>query len=229
MKNSVVQMASGRSFGLPIYDPLVGEHIASPSSVVGALLGEINDSKIYEPLFKGKKDLTFLDLGANMGLVSIYAADSCKRIVAVEPDPKTFKVLQAATLKLPQIECVCAAVSPLDGPVTFYQNDVNTTASSTVNTFGNMIKVDGLTLSSILRIYQLERVDVCKADIEGGEEQCLTFDELKHAQDVIKSWHIELHPCPNSTWIYKRDVLMGRLTMLGYKVSLRGMTLLAYQ
>ncbi len=210
----------------PMFDPVVAAHFANPASLTGALLHQINEEKIYESIFAGRKDLTFLDIGANIGLVSLYAAEHCKRIVAVEPAPDTFKVLQAMTVKYPQIELVNAALSDEDGPTEFHVNDLNSTASSTVNTYGTLHNVPGLRLSSILSIYQLESVDVCKCDCEGAERN-LTFEQLEIAAPVVQEWLIETHNCPASTYNQKMGELVTHFSRLGYKVHAEAMTVKA--
>jgi predicted RNA methylase len=61
-------------------------------------------SGIYDHLFEGKSDLVFLDIGANIGLVSIYAVPYCKRIVAVEPCKETYDRLKDNTRIYPMID-----------------------------------------------------------------------------------------------------------------------------
>lgn len=221
-------MANGGTVEIPMFDPVVAKRYGADSSYTGTLMAEIFSKEIYAPLFKGRKDLTFIDIGANIGLVSLYASDACQRIVALEPDPDTFTVLKAMTLKHPNIEPVCAALAPVDGQVEFYQNDQNTTASSTVNTFGKQIHVSGLTLASILSINQLEHVDVCKCDAEGAEGESLSFEQLKIASPVIDSWWIELHNCPRTTWGQKLGAIVNHLSALGYAHQrIEGMALIA--
>lgn len=225
--NPQIIMASGSTFEVPMFDPVVANHFNNAASYTEPLLQQINEEKIYASLFEGKKDLTFLDIGANIGLVSIYAADNCKRIVAVEPAPETFTVLRSMILKFPQIEAVNAALNYEDGPTQFYVNDQNTTASSTVNTFGALYNVPGLTLSSILSIYQLESVDVCKIDCEGAEGEALTYEQLETAAPVIQQYMIECHNCPVSSYSDKMGTLVSHLSRLGYAVHAEGMTVRA--
>lgn len=213
---ATVTSANGTSFGIPMFDPVVSARFKDPSSYAPTLMEEVFVKEIYAPLFKGRKDLTFLDIGANIGLVSLYAYDACRRIVALEPDPDTFTVLKSMTLKHPNIEPVCAALAPVDGQVDFYRNHLNTTASSTVNTFGTQTKCTGLTLISILGIHQLEHVDVCKCDAEGAEGESLTIEQLRAAAPVIDTWMIELHNCPLSTWGQKLGRLVNDFSELGY-------------
>lgn len=210
-----------------MFDPLVAAHFNNPASLTDTLIHQITVDKIYDKLFLGKKDLVFLDIGANIGLVSLYAYDSCSRIVCVEPDPQTFQVLRATTVGYPKIECVNAALTPQDGKHEFFCNWENTTASSTVNTFGRRCEVDGLSLGSVLRVHQLEHIDVVKLDCEGAEGESLTFEELRDAKPIIKSYMAELHNCPRSTWQQKLGCLVSRLSDLGYTMDVSGMTIYA--
>lgn len=222
--------ATGRKIELPMFDPVVSAHVNNPNSCTGTLFNEINEQQLYAPLFQNKKDLTFLDIGANIGLVSLYAVDSCSRIVAVEPARETFDVLKAVTLKFPNIEPVNAALAPKDEDCEFFENDINSTASSTVNTYGALTSVAGLKLTSILRIYQLEHVDVAKIDAEGAEGGSLTFDELEAVSPIIKSLYIETHNCPKTTWETKLAALARDLMLLGYRdMKIKGMTIWASQ
>lgn len=230
MKIPVIWAANSTDIEIPTFDPVVAKRLDEASSYTDTLLEEIFDKQIYVPLFRGRKDLVFLDIGANIGLVSLYASDACKRIVALEPDPDTFTVLKSMTLKLSNIEPVCAALAPVDGQVDFYQNHENTTASSSVNTFGRQIHVSGLTLASILSIYQLEHVDVCKADCEGGEGESLTFEQLKSAEPVVDQYWLETHNCPKSTWQTKLGRISSDLRLLGYHhQEVEGMRLRAWK
>lgn len=228
MTTPTITLASGRVIELPMFDPFVAAHFSNASSYTETLLHQINVERIYAPLFEEKRDLTFLDIGANAGLVSIYASDSCRRIVAVEPAPETYRVLQSLTGGFPKIETVRAALAPVDGPVEFYTNDLNSTASSTVNTYGTKTTVPGMKLSSILRVHQLEKVDVCKVDAEGSEGESLTFAELENAAPIVETWFCETHNCPKTTWMHKLGTLVAYLSQLGYhKQQISGMTLIA--
>lgn len=221
-----MMMANGSPFELPTFDPVVHRHLLGSSSFVSVLMEEIDTRRIYARLFEGRKNLTFLDIGANVGLVSIYAYDACRRIVAVEPDPQTFVVLKAMVCNLPKIEPFECALTPQDGQVDFFQNDINCTASSTVNTFGRKLTVRGCSLASILSINQLEHVDVCKVDCEGGEGDSLTLPQIQAAKSIVAAWWIETHPCPKSTYTQKLVNLVRSFSAAGYrKAEIDGMKL----
>ena len=48
----------------------------SDQTYIDTLKDQINGG-MYDHLFKGRSNLTFLDIGANIGLVSIYAVPYC--------------------------------------------------------------------------------------------------------------------------------------------------------
>lgn len=114
-------------------------------------------------------------------------------------------------------QAFCPDCHVVNGTVDFYQNDINTTASSTVNTYGTKTTVQGMTLTSILSIHQLESVDVCKIDAEGAEGESLTFEQLEPAASIIKSYYIETHNCPKDTWQEKMGRIVRDLARLGYR------------
>lgn len=183
-------------------------------------------SGMYAPLLEGKSDLTFLDIGANIGLVSLYAVPYCKRIVAVEPAPDTYHALVNNTKNYPMIECLPAALAPKNEPVDFFVNDLNFTASSTVNTYGFKIQVAGTTLAKILTEFHLDHVDVCKVDAEGAEGESLDYYAIDNAKNIIDTYFIETHNCPKTTWEHKLGTLVGNFARCGYsKMKIDGMSL----
>jgi len=185
-------------------------------------------SGMYDKLFGNRRDLVFLDIGANIGIVSIYAVPYCKRIVAVEPAPATFDTLEHNTKDYSIIECVQKALAPEDAFAPFFVNDINFTASSTVNTYGKQIMVEGAKLSTILISNQLSHVDICKCDAEGGEGEALTYDQLHQAKDIIDCWFIEFHNCPKSSWEHKLGTTVANLARCGYtKMEIDGMSVTA--
>lgn len=169
-----------------------------------------------------------LDIGANTGEVSKYLAPACKRVIAVEPAPETFTMLVENTEHDVKIEYQNLALAPVDGFVPFYVNDINFTASSTVNTYGKQIMVEGVKLSTLLHRLKLTHVDVAKIDCEGAEGESLDYYQIHNAKDIIKTYYIETHNCPKTTWEHKLGTLVGNLARCGYlKMKIDGMAITA--
>lgn len=218
----------GSRFDIPLFDHIVAEHFNNPATLTDHLVDQMGDDSVYAKMFKGKKDLVFLDIGANIGLISLYAAPACKRIVALEPAPDTFPVLRAMTLSSDNIEAVQIALAPIDGDIEFHLNDINPTASSTVNTYGKLTVVRGSRLNTILFDAHFDHVDVCKIDAEGAEGESLPLFQIQYCKDIIQSYYIEFHNCPKSSWEVKMGNTMKNLQQNGYhKFTVDGMTLYA--
>lgn len=229
MKPRTVQLCGlPKAFDVPLWDPVIAAHFESKYGYADEVLRQINDERLYERFFAGRRNLVFLDLGANIGLVSIHALQSCQRIVAVEPSPDTFAVLRAMTHAMPKIEAIQAAIAPRDGECEFFVNDINSTANSTVNNAGVKTSVRGVTLNNLLKEAQLTHVDFCKVDIEGGEGESLNMAELGPASAIVDSWFIETHNCPKTTWEHKLGEIVGNLARVGYwHMEINGMGIYA--
>jgi FkbM family methyltransferase len=119
---------------------------------------------------------TIVDLGSNIGGSVLYFA--CRypaaRIYGVEPDPATFRKLQANVVALENVEVLPLAVGDRDGDAEFFPNP-HTWASSLKSTFatGPGITVQVRTLDTLLDEIGLDQVDLVKLDIEGSEHDVL--------------------------------------------------------
>jgi FkbM family methyltransferase len=205
-----------------VYIETIKQQIAS------GMYDHLFQKEIRPGVYEKRAGLTFLDIGANIGLVSIYAVPYCKRIVAVEPSPETFDKLQKNTKDYVIISCDQRALAPEDKIVEFYVNDLNFTASSTVNTYGEKTTVMGSTLSSLLDRNYLTHVDVCKIDCEGGEGESLSLLQLDLAREIIDQYFIEFHNCPKTSWEHKLGTTVSNLLRCGYhKIDVKGMALTA--
>jgi FkbM family methyltransferase len=147
---------------------------------------------------------TLFDLGADIGTVSSLVAVNCKNlknVVAFEPNPKSFAVLNANLGNLSQpVRCVESAVSNFDGFATFHAD------TDRLNDHEGYIDNSGKgdTVVTSLDIWQvrqkvqddfvLEKTLALKIDVEGQEIQL-----LDGAKGLIKNAHkviilIEVHP-----------------------------------
>lgn len=124
--------------------------------------------RYYEPivmlalktLLKGKK--TFLDIGANIGYFSMFAAseDSEMQIISFEPDPTNFSIL-SENVRLNGIEkirCEKLALSNKAGTMIFYVGKSNmqgTLAKRVGETYIDEIPVNVVPLDEYLTRYEL--------------------------------------------------------------------------
>jgi FkbM family methyltransferase len=138
---------------------------------------------------------TVLDIGANIGVFSIYAAKlGASKIYAFEPNKEAFKVL-CKNIKANNFE---GKIIPFNLAVTKHGNPVkipikssttNKIASLTDHTREDLYEmVDSITLEEIIKTNRIEHVDLLKMDCEGAEYEivssltndiCMKIDEIR--------------------------------------------------
>ncbi len=132
-----------------------------------------------------------LDLGANIGLTSLWLARRypVTRIIAVEPDPANAALVREnLSANGINAEVVEAAVGPKDGIAGF--------AFSSASNLGHVSSegspVTMVSVESLMERFQLTRLDLVKVDIEGGEQELFLGpgDWLERVQSMI----VEFHP-----------------------------------
>lgn len=179
---------------------------------VPEILEEIYTHKVYDPFLKGKKDLTIVDLGANIGLWSQYAYPSAKTIYSVEPSTEHYECLvtMAVTNDYKNLAPIQKAIANENGKAKFYHN-ANTTMYSLNSAVdqGEYEEVETITLDKFFEENKLEHVDFMKIDIEGAEAEVLGgdgFDKVKDKIDVIMGeYHQWTNINPNQFASYLSD------------------------
>lgn len=120
--------------------------------------------EVYENILKFNNNETYFDLGAYRGdTVEEFLKNvgSYRKIVAVEPDKKTYSKLCLATQEINDIININACVSDVDGPITF---DMQGSRGSTIGKGSNVI--NSVTIDTLSK---QEIPTYIKMDIEGAE------------------------------------------------------------
>jgi len=139
---------------------------------------------------------TVIDLGANIGVVSILLSLLLKsenlRIYSIEPHPSVFECLQK-NIELYELQNTIHSFRLCIGSGYRYLMDRtirrNSGASRVSETDGN-IPVQAMTLDSFFDLNQILNVDIIKIDIEGSEYR--VFSEFQ-MWDRLRYYHCEIH------------------------------------
>jgi FkbM family methyltransferase len=132
-----------------------------------------NVYRIHQYHFSGDK--VFVDIGANIGSVSIFV-DSFNKILedkikvyAVEPEPNNIDLLNYNILNNPteNITIINNAVWHEEGTVTVSNKGGN--SSIVYKTDSDFSHIEAITIEHLLNKYNIKEVDVMKIDIEGAE------------------------------------------------------------
>jgi FkbM family methyltransferase len=156
-------------------------------------LREVMMAETYRPPIDLGKVETIIDLGANIGLTSVYLANRYRplRVIAVEPSYDNAQLVRA-NLAANGIEAdvVEAAVGPYDGKAHFsLARDSNL---GRVDADGDGQEVRMMTMASLLELLPKDAtVDLLKLDIEGGEEELLRGDRawLERVRCIMAEFH----------------------------------------
>jgi FkbM family methyltransferase len=150
------------------------------------VFNEIWDEKIYENDFTIKEGMIVLDIGANQGFFSLYAASKGAHVISVEPEKRNYKILTQNIRNnnlQDKIRPFQYAVTGHNGWTLLFARDFDEFAASAMVTTskeflsniskGNdppeIQKVRGITLDKLLSEAETAEIDLLKIDCEGAE------------------------------------------------------------
>ncbi|WP_449398231.1 FkbM family methyltransferase [Chryseobacterium wanjuense] len=160
--------------------------------------------------FLQDKPKVIVDLGAHIGLTSIYLSLKYPdaKIIAVEASPENFLLLKENTSSFKNIECVNAAIYFEDGTVNFGGEELS--YNQKISDSG--IEIKAISVESLMKEYKLNQINLLKIDIEGGEVELLRKNNswLEKVENII----IEIHQD------YTQEHLNKDLVPFGFTIKL---------
>lgn len=155
-------------------------------------LEEIFKEQVYK--FNSAQPTPFIiDAGANIGLSVAYFKQlyPAARIVAFEPDPGIFAILQknAATLAYTNLDLRNAAVWVADTTLEFFAE--GSLAGSTEINFKKQAEKHLVKAERLKKWLEHDRVDFLKIDVEGAENT--VFFDLQSALPNVENLFLEYH------------------------------------
>ncbi|MDG6908066.1 MAG: FkbM family methyltransferase [Nitrososphaerota archaeon] len=142
---------------------------------------------VYDSLHISPDDIV-LDIGANVGIFSVYAARSACKVIAVEPDKNNFGLLiqNVRVNKLRNVCPVCCALSDFNGTGFLSGKNTNIHLVTSQNRSPVVVK----TVDRLLEELKVPFVDVVKVDAEGEESKILGNSAfLKHTREIVIETH----------------------------------------
>lgn len=177
---------------------------------------------------------TVLDLGAHIGSFSILAARAGARVLAFEPEPSNFSLLEENVRPYPAVEAVPLAVAGASGTrMMRRQVRCSTSGWSFLESRGDSQRADCISLSEILEHWRLAHVDLLKLNVEGAEYKIMRASPiavLRKARRIFLEFH-DYHGQDSSEIARKlegagyrvmtRPEMLYRLTGIGYIDAIR--------
>ena len=156
-----------------------------------------------------------VDVGANVGVFSLFAARFARVVYALEPSSSNYSRLVANTSRVQRIvplQCACAASDGsryLDVNASPVEFSLMTTSSAATQE-----SVEVISLATLFDLYKIESCDYLKLDCEGAEFEILLEADpriLKRVQRIVMEYHDHL-----STQ-YSHVDLLEKLKFLGFQ------------
>lgn len=146
-----------------------------------------------------KHPAVIIDVGAHHGAYAIVLGKILQKmgvggkIIAVEPNPHSFSVLEK-NVRLNGLEdtvyCERVAVSDQAGTMNISINDVQSRISNQATS--GSVPADVVTLSMLMEKYKIDHVDVLQIDVEGAE--LLVLKGFPWETKKVGKIYCELHP-----------------------------------
>jgi len=187
---------------------------------IAHILREIYLDRVYSFL-DGKKDLTIVDVGANLGLTAVYFSRFAKQIYALEPSSEHFANLVKSLEYngITNVKTINKAIFTESGKFPFGGPPQNKTMRSLhMATWENgkpIETVDVITLPQLFEEEKIDHVDLLKVDIEGNEIELFNSRSFSDVASKIDMILTEQH-----SWSGRNhNQLIEALKENGYEVS----------
>ena len=165
-----------------------------------------------------------VDIGANVGVYSVYAALRTRnRVFAVEPDPENARYLKRNLVanNCGHAEILECAVAHTDGELQLFAGESGAThqlrTSSGTPDSEEFIGVPAMTMPTLMEEHRIDRIDLLKMDCEGAEGLILPSTPssyLRRIQRVAMEFHDGSSP-------YDHRELRSLLDGCGFTTRLR--------
>lgn len=147
---------------------------------------------------------TILDIGANVGYASIYFAHAFPNacIIALEPERSNFQLLVRNTMNHPNIVCMQAAIWSHETELALQNPNAANWAFQYEQAHTNNPEdvVRSKTLPGLMAQFNMNRINILKVDIEGGERDL--FAAGAPWLSLVDCLQIEIHTRAAKTTIF---------------------------
>jgi len=199
------------------------EHHNTPHSKTTAILEQFENG--FYSFLDDNEEVVLVDLGANIGLFSLYMSSICSEVYAVEPTPSHIEIMKdlVENLGVKNIFPHQVAIHTKNGEEEFQLNSSN----STMNSFlrhgidpggTDSVLVPTTTLADFIKNNVKKRVNFVKMDIEGFENVIVHDPSFEDALKEIDAIYVEVHDFEGVGKMEENvDKVVERLESLGKK------------
>ena len=147
-----------------------------------------------------KSPETVLDLGAYVGYAAVFLLKKyqSKRVISLEPDPDTFRLLELNTRPYKNITCINAGIWNKECKIHITNKiggDWGTIVDEIYDATNSRIEcqIDAFSIDNIIEKYDLKTIDFLKIDIEGSERKIFEKGSYETWIDKVNMVSCEIH------------------------------------
>jgi FkbM family methyltransferase len=193
---------------------------------------DVDDFQVQRQLLRGLEANTIIDAGANVGNTSAVYAEFFPEasVYAFEPFPASFERLKSRFAGEPRIRPFELAISDRRGTGILYINGFADTNSllprpresrryyADENSPSGSVEVPLLDLDTFARDQGLQRINVLKLDLQGGERDALAGAKGLLGRGAIDLIYSEVFFAPHYEGAWMFHEIAGYLAGFGYTV-----------
>ena len=166
---------------------------------------------------------TIIDCGANIGLTTVYYKNLYpnSQIIAIEPEKSNYDLLTKNTDKFDNVTCIQRGIWNKSCYLKIKNESAEKWAFQLEET-DEKTDISALSITDIIKQYNLKKIDVLKIDIEGTEKQ-IFMNGYEEWLPLVKVLMIELHDnCTSGCSM----ALFSALNGFNFSVDFQGETLI---
>lgn len=181
------------------------------------VLNQVILKEEYRSVLTSSRVKKILDIGANIGLTSLYLSKYLRNaeILAVEPDSSNYGLLKLNTQHLPQVRTLRASIWDKSTTLSILTQKGREWGSQVSDRSGQSQHITpAIDITSLLKQIKWRSVDLVKIDVEGAEARIFEGDTSWLMK--VKKLYIEIHErySPGST-----ELIISKTKAYGFKVS----------
>jgi len=211
----------GAKQGKVIYNIEGKKIITRAKTIDKSIFTEVALEELYFPKIKEfnfSSNPIIIDVGAHIGLFSILIDSKVKnsQIHAIEPNSENFNILKEQIIlnSMKNISAYRVALSDKKGKMKLYSGEHSARGSLLREEGQGFEEVDTITMEDFFNINKIEKCDLLKMDIEGGEYLVL-YSTPKKIFDKISKIFLELHSIEGES----KEKMMNFLKQMGFRLE----------
>ncbi len=197
-------------------DKLDWGQLAKDPETAATIDDEVLKRKVYEYKYKVNAGDIVLDVGASVGpFVWSLKDKKARRIIALEPDVRSFPTLRRNSLSTANVEIINKGISSVDGKFVsmglFSGEPFN---GKEWGWEGKPTEIDGIRFDTLVCERHIDHIDFLKTDCEGGEYDIFNDENMdwitKNVFNVAGEFHLHNEEF-RAKWLHFRDTYLKAL------------------